>query len=483
MAEHLIRGDARRLPLADGSVHCTVTSIPYYGLRNYSLPPSVWGGDPGCGHEWGDDTRAPWANGVPGPSANVPKNGRSRGVPKQAGPFCLKCGAWRGCFGLEPSLGMYTEHCVEVFREVWRVLRDDGVLWLNVGDSYNSKPPGNKNPMSKSGLNGAQTSASYRARLEETQQRQQEGRRLAPGFKAKDRLGVPHRVVFALQEAGWYWRDEVVWEKRNAMTESVRDRTTKAHEFVFLLTKKPRYFYDAEAVREPDAGHDHARKVLHGQPSLEPTNGLLPPHTGLRTPAGRDGLGRNLRSVWDITCRSFKGAHFAVFPVALPERCIRAGTSERGCCGSCGAPWVRVLDRHRAPTRPGTATKVTKSESVNGLVIPGRLDPNVVGNRDPQRHCTVTRTVGWEPSCRCRAGSPVPCTVLDSFCGAASTGVAALRLGRHFIGVDLSGPYLDISRERLRDERDRLERPHEARRPRAAKVAEDLPLMAWKNGS
>jgi len=236
-----------------------------------------------------------------------------------------------GQIGLEPTPAEYVEQMVAVFREVRRVLRDDGTLWLNLGDSYNSSPPGNKNPMSKSGLNGAQTSTSYRARLEETQQRQQEHRGLIAGLKPKDLIGIPWRVAFALQADGWYLRQDIIWHKPNPMPESVRDRCTKAHEYVFLLSKSERYYWDAEAMKE-DAVKGPQRMQADPETVLRKAVG---PHA-----RGEDGFNhqyadpdrvwaadgkRNRRSVWTVATRPYKGAHFATFPPALIEPCILTG--------------------------------------------------------------------------------------------------------------------------------------------------------------
>jgi DNA modification methylase len=264
-------GDARDvLPtLPAESVHCVVTSPPFWGLRDY-------------GH--------------------------------------------KDQLGLEATPEEYVANLVAVFREVRRVLRADGTVWLNLGDSYAS--------------NGVYI-GDYKKRHPEhvdlhtaNSDRYPQARKGPRGgeyqIKAKDLVGIPWRVAFALQADGWWLRSDIVWSKPNPMPESVTDRPTKAHEYLFLLSKSARYYYDADAVREADAGTDHARSILNGQPSLEPSNGLAGPHTGIRTLDGRNGAGRNLRSVWTIATRPYPGAHFAVFPPELPERCIKAGSPDGG---------------------------------------------------------------------------------------------------------------------------------------------------------
>jgi DNA modification methylase len=235
---------------------------------------------------------------------------------------------------LEPTIGEYVAELVGVFREVRRLLADTGSLWLNLGDSYNAYN-GGAGPGSK--LSKIQTEA--RPRLATGFGLQQKE------FKPKDLMGIPWRVALALQDDGWYLRADVIWHKPNPMPESITDRPTKSHEYVFLLTKSARYFFDQEAVREKWSGEDR---------SDEPVNGSIgvvgQKHSGRRGPDGRrkttvagaagsiqhrDGErwpngGRNIRSVWEIATQPYPNAHFATFPEALPERCIKAGCPEGG---------------------------------------------------------------------------------------------------------------------------------------------------------
>jgi DNA modification methylase len=275
---------------------------------------------------------------------------------------------------------------------------------------------------------------------------------------------VDYQEPPTLFEPGWYLRSDVIWGKPNPMPESVTDRPTKAHEYVFLLTRSPRYFFDQEAVRE-DAlragtipGGDNSRGAgAFGVKPHGPFNGEVP-------------AGRNVRSVWEIATQPYPEAHFATFPEALPERCIKAGTSERGCCPECGAPWVREVERvlvggHAVPNaRPMTdATRVE----------PGRKHTS--GSYD-------VATLGWRPSCACDKGdtdvanndslpvsakvvstaqvvdgsdgrrdcfSPAPCVVLDPFMGSGTTALVARRLGRKSIGIELNPSYAELCARRL----------------------------------
>ncbi|MBY6273924.1 MAG: hypothetical protein CW346_17265, partial [Bacillaceae bacterium] len=209
-----------------------------------------------------------------------------------------------GQIGLESTVEEYVQTMVEVFREVRRVLRKDGTLWLNLGDSYNGSG-GAGGDYAEGGLKEGQP--------------KYPGRRL-DGLKPKDLIGVPWRVAFALQADGWYLRSDIIWSKPNPMPESVTDRPTKAHEYVFLLAKSERYFYDADAIREPHTVDWIGRNIKSAKGNKDRNDGGKACETG--NPAGR-----NKRSVWEISTKPFPEAHFATFPPELPEICILAGTS------------------------------------------------------------------------------------------------------------------------------------------------------------
>jgi DNA modification methylase len=343
------RGDALAVlkTLPDASVQCCVTSPPYWGLRDYGT--ASWsGGDDACEH------LAPLPGGFKSSGLAKYDNGMTAEVledqvvrrRQQYRDICPDCGARRvdNQLGLEVTPDLYVGRLVEVFREVHRVLRDDGTLWLNLGDSYCASRRGSASPdtstltnpkrclevtgapSDKSGPRMGHRSSFRRDRVE----RMDVPHKAAPAIKPKDLVGIPWRVAFALQADGWWLRSDIIWAKPNCMPSSVEDRPTTAHEYLFLLAKGRRYYYDAAAIREPDVGADHARTVLAGQPSLEPSNGVRSPHRGIRTPEGRDGLGRNRRSVWTICTEPFPGAHFATFPTKLVEPCILAGAPVGG---------------------------------------------------------------------------------------------------------------------------------------------------------
>lgn len=332
------------------SVHCCVTSPPYYGLRDY-------------GHE------------------------------EQ--------------IGLEGTVEGYVARLVEVFSEVRRVLRADGTLWLNLGDSY-AGSWGNYHPHSPTGA--AQSASSW--------PRQTAHDFLPPTahlkhLRKKNLLGIPWRVALALQADGWYLRTEIIWEKSNCLPESVKDRPTRSHEYLFLLSKSERYFYDMDATREPHkpASLERAKSKTPGGPRHpgHPAGGHM---RGMRPEHRCHPLGRNKRTIWTVAITAFRGAHFATYPPALIEPCVLAGTSARGCCPECGTPHL-LAGAHR------------------------------------QRGHLMLLASGWQPGCQCDADEPVPCTVLDPFLGAGTTALVAVREGRRCVGIELNPEYLALARERL----------------------------------
>ena len=215
-----------------------------------------------------------------------------------------------GQIGQEQSPAEYVAAMVAVMREVRRVLADDGTLWLNVGDSYSSGSGGDKNVGTVTQGAGYVQKAAKRAQF---------------GAKPKDLLGIPWRLAFALQDDGWYLRSDIIWAKPNPMPESVTDRPTRAHEYVFLLTKRARYFYDADAIKEPSVMKPQNRLTARAEHPKGDTGRSM----HLRPEGGTSYNSRNARSVWNVPTDSFGGAHFATMPPELARRCILAG-SRRG---------------------------------------------------------------------------------------------------------------------------------------------------------
>jgi DNA modification methylase len=429
------------------SVHCCVTSPPYWGLRDYGTPPQVWGGDLGCRHQWGTEvgrlTSHPQQSrngrGVCGDRTLHPSASRTA-LSASQGAFCQRCGAWRGSLGLEPTYQLYVDHLVEVLRAVRRVLRPDGTLWLNLGDCYanDSKWGGKTSGKHARALHGS--TGVGRARQH-------------TGLKPKDLVGIPWRVAFALQDDGWWLRRDIVWHKPNPMPESVRDRCTSAHEYLFHLTKSARYFFDGEAIKEPAAESVIARAAYkNGGTKLAANRDRNDGDKGQRTSFADWVGGRNKRSVWTIATSPFPEAHFATFPPALVEPCILAGTSERGVCPCCGAPWVRVI-RKRSDVRTPYAT-IGTGQKARASRNDG-IGPNKVLREDGRGGDLATtqcETIGWRASCSCNSErgytDPIPATVLDPFLGAGTTALVAARLGRDCIGIELSPAYAAMAERR-----------------------------------
>ena len=420
----------RTLPA--GSVQTCITSPPYWGLRDYGTASWV-GGDPGCDHSCGtirnDKGSATLHDG--GAKAHGAGLAYYRDI-------CAKCGAKRSDsqIGLEKTPEDHIAVMVEVFREVRRVLRDDGTLWMNYGDAYASTQKGSGGPSEKQDSNKGSRYPPVKFTL-------------PPGLKPKDLIGMPWRVALALQADGWWLRSSIIWAKGvsfcdtysgSVMPESCRDRPTSAHENIFLMSKAPRYFYDADAVREKgdtSAGtsSEFGNKNAAARNVKELTGNMAPGK--MFTCSGH----RNLRNVWVINPGGFPGAHFATFPPALVEPCIKAGTSEKGCCASCGAPIRRVVE----------ATGGTIGESWHDhdemarLGIGQRIEDNRAGDGTYAR-----TTTGWEPTCDCEdAGEPVPCKVLDPFGGAGTAALVADRLGRDAVLVELNKEYAEMARDRI----------------------------------
>lgn len=409
---------------------CNALSPPRridYGLRDYGT--ATWeGGDAECDHK--RPSQAPQEHvGSDGKTGTNNTNWDHRNEPSYA-DVCGKCGARRidQQIGLEKTPAEFIAKLVDVFDEVRRVLRDDGTCWVNMGDTY-----------AGAGFSGG-TEPAISGTLVFNGQRG-EGRAAFPGIKPKNLMGMPWRLAFALQDAGWILRQDIIWHKKSPMPESVTDRCTKAHEYIFLLAKSQRYFYDAEAIREPGSRFDWSVQKFKG--------GDLTTHHKSSTAAEAldPTAGRNCRSVWTFSTEPTKIKHFAAFPSALPVRCIKAGTSEKGCCAKCGAPWVRIVETERVATRSGNSSKTYVDPEGSPYEM---HSGTIVGKRDPFRHTSVTKTTGWQPSCQCGVSAEiVPCTVLDCFSGTATTGMVATELGRIYIGCELSPEYAAASAKRI----------------------------------
>jgi DNA modification methylase len=284
-------------------------------------------------------------------------------------------------------------------------------------------------------------------------------KRKSNATQAKQELGIPDLVKRALMEDGWICRSTIIWSKPNPMPESVTDRPTKSHEYLFLLSKSSRYFYDADSIHEPikqvtidrlsqpnfdnqkggakDPGNGNRseRRTLENLKERYTKQGVWSDRQEGYENWDKTG-GRNKRTVWEIATQPYSGSHFATFPEKLVEPCVKAGTSERGCCPKCGRAWERIVEVGE------------KTYSGNG----GKTSPKNHGEgwfEDMQPHHFYPKTTtGWQPACDCNASDPVPCTVLDPFAGTATVGRVCARLGRSFIGTELKFDYINLAQER-----------------------------------
>ncbi len=461
----------RQMP--DDSISMVWTSPPYFGLRDYGLPPVIWGGDPSCQHAWGSVLPGS-KRGNSGTPTNKNNRGEkyARGNPR--GRFCEKCGAWEGSLGLEPTPNLYIDHLVEVFREIRRVLHPTGVAFLNLGDSYWGDSPIRKKSQEAFSETWDPEQTASRGGLRRTAARLDD-------LKPKDLVGMPWATVFALRADGWWLRAEIIWAKDisfcptysgGVMPESVNSRPTRAHETIFMLAKSSDYYWDADAIREPHAsstfkrinqksfdsqtGGDKdygkganpnrsARRAVENLRERLRTKTVEDPHIGGRRQPGEASafhpLGRNVRDVWTVNPQPFPEAHFAVAPERLVTPCVLAGSSEKGVCAACGAPWQRVVKRRRLPK---DAVDSGDRKALHGPTY-SRHKRSIPGG---QSLVGFEASAGWEPTCECE-GKVVPSLILDPFCGAGTTGIVSLRNGRRFIGIDLSTDYVSMAQRRL----------------------------------
>jgi site-specific DNA-methyltransferase (adenine-specific) len=351
--------------LDDESINTCITSPPYWGLRNYN------------------------------------------GEEKQ--------------LGMEDTPEEFVDNLVKVFREVKRVLRDDGTVWLNLGDSYSS---GGRTTTTNQSLRGDKDYGVTRPKP-------------SKGIKPKDLIGIPWRVALALQQDGWYLRQDIIWHKPNPMPESVKDRCTKAHEYIFLLSKNVKYYFDNEAIKEDSKYHGKDKKSDKGNIRYE----------GKRT-SNKDTKAqqsfvtinpkKNKRSVWTITTKPFKGAHFATFPKDLIEPCVLAGCPEKICVG-CGKPYERVMQK-------------PKQLEVDRNKRSGLDDRKVGGVLDKYNRENPPIDLGVQKQCNCETNETSAGTVLDPFGGSGTTGIVAVNNNRHAVLCELNQEYIDLAKDRINQE-------------------------------
>ena len=323
--------------------------------------------------------------------------------------------------GLEATPQEFVDNLVAVFREVKRVLRKDGTLWLNLGDCYGQQNGKGFNTNANTG---------YTNRSTEMQKRFGDIK-LNTNLPAKNLVGIPWRVALALQEDGWILRQDIIWSKPNPMPESVKDRCTKAHEYIFLLSKSPKYYYDNEAIKEdakfpggPTGAHAIRKGV--GDPKMQTRSGL---HKIGANPK------RNKRSVWTITTKPYKEAHFATFPKDLIEPCVLAGCPEK-ICVDCGKPYERVMQKPKQ-----LEVKRGRRAGTDDRLIGGVLDKYTRENPPID--------LGLQKQCDCETNETKAGTVLDPFGGSGTTAQVANDNRRDSILCELSADYIEIAKKRL----------------------------------
>lgn len=406
------------------SVQCCVTSIPYWGLRKYAgAQECIWGGREDCQHQWLEvgggllhenrnfhtGTQAEVAAGG-GPLVAVKEN---RTVPSST---CLRCGAWYGAFGLEPSVELFVEHVVEVLQSIWRVLRSDGVVFLNVGDSYSNDTKWGGQSGGKNYTSAAGDYQGQRRKLNsfrrDRRPREDDPHKASPGLKPKDLCLVPFRVALAAQAAGWWARKDIIWHKPNPMPESVKDRPTTAHEYIFMLTKSESYYWDADAVREAPLVIPPAATGDYGGEGFFADNHNLEIGRARnnRAPRLTHPKGCNLRSVWTIPTERM----------------------DLECCTRCEKVYSGAEYRRLA------------------LRIDGEIKKRVCRQCGGTEWTSHFAAFPRELAKRCILSASRPGDlVLDPFAGSGTTLEQAQLLGREYLGIDISANYLPLMRRRL----------------------------------
>lgn len=482
-AVEILIGDCRDelRKLADESVQCVVTSPPYWGLRDYGIAPSVWGGDADCRHRWGAAPARKGGAGKQGEGGQRAdrRNIKAQETKRQTGDFCRRCGAWRGVFGLEPTYELFVEHMVEIFREVWRVLRADGTLWLNLGDCYATNA-GSVGRHPGGGIQGGKWKGFVGHRPDEEGPRgghegkhgyangavgigpmTQPNRMPQPGLRAKNLVGIPWRVAIALQADGWVLRRDIIWHKPAPMPESVRDRCTTSHEYLFHFSKSNDTLFWAHRDRGLD-------RRTYEQP--EPDFRWVHKKTKEERAEAPAGWSVEDRGDW-TRINLWRGYDYyydadAIMEPASPDSHARAarGRSDTHKWAD-GGPGGQTIARVPPPAGRKIAPHDTDGPRVknNDSFDEALRTPDLVTMRNKRS----VWTVGSEPFSEAHfatfppsliepcilAGCPAGGVVLDPFGGAGTTGLVADRRQRRAVLIERNPDYAAMAERRIREDR------------------------------
>jgi len=404
--------------LPDESIDCVVTSPPYWGLRDYSIAPLIWDAAPDCTHDWQPvienprrDRRWPEEKRAGGSAVSASQQAINYTV-KDFGQFCSRCHAWRGCLGLEPTIALYLTHLMQIFDELHRVLKPSGTMWINLGDCYGGGW-GLKRRLSDADSDNS--------------------------VPTKSLSLLPHRFAIAMLSRGWILRNHVVWYKPNHMPASVRDRLANSWDHVFFFVKAQRYFFDLDAIRVP---HRSLARVRAADSGRKTRRRQLEPHKAHEFNPN----GKNPGDCWHIPSQATPYDHFATFAERLVEMPIRAGCPAL-VCSRCGRPKRLVRIK---PPNPFAFDMQYRDAQAGHVKLPGRKAPakEKVAAYDDKAYTSPGGPRVVAVGCGCRRPF-LPGIALDPFMGTGTTALVTRRLGRDFIGFEISERYAAMARERV----------------------------------
>jgi DNA modification methylase len=408
----------------DDFIHLCVTSPPYFWKRNYGTPPIVWDDDKNCEHNWISFMRKGGYGGCNSNKLAIKETDNFQIFNGEQQKLCTKCNAYVCSLGLEIYVDLYIKHLVDIFREVRRVLRPDGSFYLNIGDTY-------------AGVNSRLINKDEKLQL-------------------KNQIGIPARLLLAMQKDGWIYRQDLIWKKTNAFATSVNDTFHNIHEYILLFTKTQRAYFDELGSPEPIPPSTIPRKLagvgeanknsssrVDGKCAADPRPNIL----NKICPVELQNIIKNLegakrKTVWTVSTAGLKYDHFASFGTSLIEIPLLTSSSQYN-CSSCGAPYKRDIERIYIPTRPGLNTGTGKSGKDG--------DPyKDLHNSDMSKYRVTIgkKTLGWSPQCNCNAekGKAI---VLDPFMGSGTVAVTAIKHNRDYIGIELNPEYIKICNDRI----------------------------------